>query len=255
MSEALFEFQHATLGYRGNLLLRNLSLSLAAGDFLGIVGPNGAGKSTLVKTMLGLLPLRDGRMGWLPHRPRIGYVPQREQIDAIWPMRVCDTLRLTLSALDRPGLRARDHRQEVGRVMAATGIAALANQTLNTLSGGEMQRLLLARALIVRPSVLFLDEPTAAMDLFSTGRFLDLIAGLHRAEGLTVILVTHDLQSLAGRADRIGILADGALHYGPAEEMLTSRRLSEVYGCDVRVETLDGRCHIHADTSSREPPP
>lgn len=99
MSDTLFEFQGATLGYRGNLLLRDLSLSLATGDFLGIVGPNGAGKSTLVKTMLGLLPLRDGRMAWLPGRPRIGYVPQRDQIDAIWPMRVRDTLALTLSAL------------------------------------------------------------------------------------------------------------------------------------------------------------
>ncbi len=249
MSETLFEFQHATLGYRGNLLLRDLSLSLAAGDFLGIVGPNGAGKSTLVKTMLGLLALREGRMGWLPHRPRIGYVPQREQIDAIWPMRVCDTLRLTLAALDRPGLRAKDHSAEISRVMTATGIESLAEHTLNTLSGGEMQRLLLARALIVRPTVLFLDEPTAAMDLFSTGRFLDLIAGLHRDEGLTVILVTHDLQSLAGRADRLGILSNGALHYGSAEDMLTTQRLSEVYGCSVQVEHREGRCHIHADTA------
>ncbi|MCC5844829.1 MAG: metal ABC transporter ATP-binding protein [Verrucomicrobia bacterium] len=254
MSSSLFEFQNADLGYRGNLLLRDLSLSLAAGDFLGIVGPNGAGKSTLVKTMLGLLPLRGGRMGWRPERPLIGYVPQREQIDAIWPLRVCDTLRLTLSAMDRPRLRRKDHLEDIDRVMRATGIEALAHQTLSTLSGGEMQRLLLARALVVRPRVLFLDEPTAAMDLFSTERFMDLIAGLHRDEGLTVILVTHDLQSLAGRADTLGILSDGVLHHGPADEMLTSERLTRVYGCDVRVERQNGTCFIKAHAAGKDAP-
>lgn len=231
----LFHFDQADLGYPSHRVLRELSFGVNERDFIGIVGPNGAGKSTLVKTMLGLLPLCAGRMEWPGGRPTIGYVPQREQIDSIWPMRVRDMLQFTLTALEPPHWRRRGEHERVAEVMQIAEIDALADQTLDTLSGGEMQRLLLARALVVEPQVLLLDEPTAAMDLFATERFMNLIARLHRDQHVTIMLVTHDLQSLAGRATTVGILSHGTLHHGPTSEMLSADRLSEVYGHPVEV--------------------
>lgn len=248
----LFQFKHAHLGYPGNEVLQDISFDVNEGDFIGIVGPNGVGKSTLVKTMLGLLPLRTGHMTWPSGRPCVGYVPQRELIDSIWPMRVRDMLQVTLSALERPHWRRRNEHRRVTEVMQATEIESLADQNLNTLSGGEMQRLLLARALVVKPKVLLLDEPTAAMDLFATERFMDLIARLHRETGLTVILVTHDLQALAGRACTVGILAQGTLHHGPTAQMLTPDRLSQVYGHPVEVHCQCDKCFICIQSTAKE---
>lgn len=250
----LFQFEHAHLGYPGNEVLRDISFTVNEGDFIGIVGPNGAGKSTLVKTMLGLLPLCAGRMDWPAGRPFVGYVPQREQIDPIWPMRVRDMLQFTLSALEPPHWRRRNEYGRVAEVMRSTEIEALADQTLDTLSGGEMQRLLLARALVVEPRVLLLDEPTAAMDLFATERFMELIARLHQETGLTVILVTHDLQALAGRACTVGILAQGTLHHGPTAHMLTPDRLSQVYGHPVEVHRQMNKCFICIQSAAEEAP-
>ncbi len=244
MAGELFQFEKACLGYPGNEVLQDISFHLDAGNFIGIVGPNGVGKSTLVKTMLGLLPLRSGRMTWHQEHARIGYVPQREQIDAIWPMRVRDILQLTLCALHRPHWYKRGEYAQVSEVMEATEITALADQTLDTLSGGEMQRLLLARALVVEPSVLLLDEPTAAMDLFASERFMQLITKLHRERNVTIVMATHDLQALVGRAGTVGILANGMLHYGPTVDMLSAERLTNVYGHPVGVHSKDGKLFI-----------
>lgn len=240
----LFHCKSASLGYPGHEILRDISFDLNEGDFIGIAGPNGAGKSTLVKTMLGLLPLRAGQMEWPAGRPLVGYVPQREQIDPIWPMRVRDMLQVTLSALDPPHWRSRGEHDRIAEVMRSTDIKSLADQPLHTLSGGEIQRLLLARALVVQPQLLLLDEPTAAMDLFATEHFMDLIAHLHRETGVTVILVTHDLQSLVGRASRVGILAHGTLHHGTTSQMLTPERLSDVYEHPVEVHRKGNRLFI-----------
>lgn len=240
----LFHFDQADLGYPSHLVLRDLSFGVNERDFIGIVGPNGAGKSTLVKTMLGLLPLCAGRMEWPGGRPIIGYVPQREQIDPIWPMRVRDMLQFTLTALEPPHWRRRGEHARVAEVMHTTEIDMLADQTLDTLSGGEMQRLLLARALIVEPQVLLLDEPTAAMDLFATERFMSVISRLHSERDVTIILVTHDLQSLAGRASTVGILSHGTLHHGPTSRMLSAERLSDVYGHPVHVHRQEDQLFI-----------
>ncbi|MCC5848167.1 MAG: metal ABC transporter ATP-binding protein [Verrucomicrobia bacterium] len=245
MSMPLLTLEHVTLGYPGKALLKNLDFAVSRGEFFGIVGPNGAGKSTLLKTLLGLLPPLAGHLHWPEGRPVIGYVPQRERVDPIWPMRVRDVLHHTLCALGRPHFRRKREHASVAEVMAATGIEALANQTLDTLSGGEMQRLLLARALVVDPAVLVLDEPTAAMDLVATETFMNMISRLHRERGISILLVTHDLQSLSGRADRLGILQSGQLHQGSPEDLLTSESLGRIYGQKIQVDTLRGRSFIH----------
>lgn len=233
-------------------MLEGLDLQLSCGGFLAIVGPNGAGKSTLLKTMLGLLPLRAGAMCWPGGRPRIGYVPQKEQIDPVWPLRVRDLLHHTHGAMGRLRFLSRREDVRVGEVMETTGIGHLADQVLSTLSGGEMQRLLLARALVVNPGVLFLDEPTAAMDLLAAERFMNMISRLHQEHELPVVMVTHDLPATAGRAETLGILSHGKLHHGPVAEMLTAARLREVYDHPICVRRHEGRIHIHPEVLETE---
>ncbi len=243
----MLTFAKVTLGYNGRHVLEDINLVVNKGDFIGLVGPNGAGKSTLMKAMLGLVKPRAGSISWRPDIPKIGYVPQSEHIDPIWPMRVRDVLHLTLCSLERPHFFHKKEHSRVRQVMEMIAIESLANRTLDTLSGGELQRVLLARALIIEPDVLFLDEPTAAMDLVATRKFLSMISDLHRDHGITVVIVTHDLQSLAHRAEYLGIIANGKLYFDQTDTMLTSGNLTEIYGQPMTVRKVDGRALIWAD--------
>ena len=240
----LLRFEKVDLGYGRHLILKNVNLVVEKGDFFGLVGPNGSGKSTLIKAMLGLLRPQSGLVQWFPSVPVRGYVPQREQVDPIWPMRVQDLLRLTLCVSERLIHSHKKNQTQVDYAMEMIGIKHLANQTLDTLSGGEMQRVLLARALIVRPEVMLLDEPTAAMDLVAAHKFLSLITDLHEQCNMTVIIVTHDLPSLVDRAHRLGIIQHGQFFSGQSEELLTSSTLSGIYREPLTVKKVDGRTMI-----------
>lgn len=244
----LLAFKDVSLGYNGRLVLENINLSVRKKQFLGLVGPNGSGKSTLMKSMLGLLRPKSGSITWVKETPVIGYVPQKEIIDPIWPMRVRDLLHLTLCSLEKAHFRHKKENVRVWNVMQWIGIEKMANQTLDTLSGGEMQRVLLARALIVEPEVLFLDEPTASMDLVSSQNFLSLISNLHEEQGITVVIVTHDLQSLAGRADSLGIIEQGRVYHDTAERLLTSESLSRIYKQPMFVKSVEGSTLIYPQT-------
>ncbi len=240
----LLQFEGVDLGYGRDVVLRGVNMRVGRGDFFGLVGPNGSGKSTLLKAMLGLVKSQAGEIRWHPRVPKRGYVPQREQIDPIWPMRVRDLLRLTLCSLRGGRLFGEREPAAVPATMEMIEIEHLANQTLDTLSGGEMQRVLLARALIVEPEVLLLDEPTAAMDLVASQKYLSVITRLHHECDVTVIIVTHDLPSLIGRAHRLGIIQHGHVHSGLAGEMLTSEKLSDIYKEPMMVKKLDGHTVI-----------
>ncbi len=242
---ATLEYKDVNLGYGRHEILRDVNLVVEKGDFFGLVGPNGSGKSTLIKSMLGLVKPRSGLIRWLPSVPRRGYVPQRERVDPIWPMRVRDLLRATIHALGNGFFCNKSEHIRAERAMEMIEISHLANQTLDTLSGGEMQRVLLARALVVEPEVLLLDEPTAAMDLVASQKFLSLITHLHEVHQMTVIIVTHDLPSLVDRAHRLGIIQHGELHSGNSKDLLTSENLSRIYREPLRVSKVDGHTVIY----------
>ncbi len=248
----MLTYQGVDLGYGRQVVLRDVNLSVERGDFLGLVGPNGSGKSTLVKSMLGLVRPMRGEIHWEGGVPKRGYVPQREQVDPIWPMRVRDLLEMTIHSLQTLQPLHRKQCPEVREIMELIEIDHLADKTLATLSGGEMQRVLLARALVVEPEVVVLDEPTSAMDLVASERFLSLINRMHEQKQTTVILVTHDLPSLVNRAHRLGIIQNGALHSGKTEEILTSENLSRIYEEPLTVRSVDGRTVILHGASSGE---
>lgn len=253
--QPLIEFENAELGYgRRDVILTGVNLKIQRGEFWGIVGPNGSGKTTLLRTFLGLLKPVSGtvRIGQQGEPLRFGYVPQRETVDTLFPISVEEIVLMgrygRVGVIRRPGDRDRKVAREC---LEHVGIADLAKRSYVELSGGQKQRALIARALATEPDLLVLDEPTNGMDLVSEHSLLELVQRLHVEDRLTVVLVSHLLANVANVARRIAIIAGGKLDSGVREEMLTEEHLSRLYGMDVGVYELDGRCAIVVRNGAR----
>lgn len=232
-----------TLGYRGKATLSNISLTIRRGDFLGLVGPNGAGKTTLLRCILGGLTPQSGAVRWTNNeRARIGYLPQRDSLDPVWPLTALDVVTMGRCALRGPLRRfSRGDRDAALEALANTGIASLAHSELTELSGGQIQRVLLARALAAEPTLLVLDEPTTGMDLGGSTAILDLIRNLHVQKNLTTLFVSHDLHAVASIASRVALLHEGAIEEGDADSILSKGVLERVYGLDIEVAAIRGK--------------
>jgi ABC-type cobalamin/Fe3+-siderophores transport system ATPase subunit len=259
----LIEFQNVTLGYGHKVVLRDLSFTIHAGEFFGIVGANGSGKTTILRALLGILKPQRGNIAGraaaglenpaltegarvdlsaTPGAMRFGYVPQRGFLDELYPLTGRDIAFMgryaVLGALQWPG--ARD-RQAVDEALQHVGAGELAGKMFRAMSGGQKQRILIARALASESHVLVLDEPTDGMDLEGQKSILDLIQKLRAESGITVVYVTHRLNELSNVAQRLLLLHDGKVRIGPVAEMLTGEVLQQVYGLPVRVEQVDGK--------------
>jgi zinc/manganese transport system ATP-binding protein len=247
----------ATASIGGNLVWRDVSLTIEPGEFVAILGPNGAGKSTLLKVILGLLPLASGSASVLGGAPgavndRIGYLPQRRSFDASTRMRGIDVVRLGLDGarwgvpLPVPKRFQRARRRLAGeRVTEAirlVGADAYAARPLGRLSGGEQQRLLIAQALVRDPRMLLLDEPLDSLDLSSQGAVAALVQRICREQGVAVLLVAHDVNPILGYLDRVVYLASGGAVCGRPEEVISSETLTRLYEAPIEVlRTSDGR--------------
>ena len=222
-----------TAGYDRDPVLVDVSLTIGPHDFLAIIGPNGGGKTTLLKVILGLLEPWQGRVHrrGLERPGAFGYVPQLAAFDGVLPLRVDE-----LVALGRPEyLRRREPRERtreaVAAALAQVGLGGRARTEVSDLSGGQLQRALVARALVGEPSVLCLDEPLAAVDAEYRGILVDLLKDFH--ERNPVILVTHDLTPFAHVVRQIACV-NRTLHYHP-EGRVSAESLEEVYGCPVEL--------------------
>ncbi len=245
MSEPLIRFERAALGYGRHVVLADVDLCVAAGDFLGIVGPNGSGKTTLLRALLGVQAPLAGRVAIAAPAGAFGYVPQRELVDETFPLTVREMILMGRYA--RIGLLRRPGAADGASVVAAAehvGIADLLDQRYRTLSGGQKQRALIARALVAQPRILVLDEPTNGMDLPAEKAIMDLVLHLHTHDGLTVVMVSHLLNVLASYVRRLAIVGDGRIEVGAVEAMLTPERLTALYGLPVAVERVDGRAVV-----------
>lgn len=243
----LIELTDAQLGYsRRHIVLKDVNLRVHRGEYVGIVGPNGSGKTTLLRTLLGLLKPVAGlvRVGDEDHL-RIGYVPQRDTVDAMFPIPIEEIVLMgrypDVGLIRRPG---RKDREIARQCLDQVGLLHLTHRNFTELSGGQRQRVLIARALATGPELLVLDEPTHGMDMPSEHGLLQLVKKLHVEHNLAVVIVSHLLGAVAESAERIAIISNGRLEEGPRAEMLTAERLSQLYGMDVRVYDLDGRCAI-----------
>lgn len=194
------------LGYEGRAILEDLSFSVHAGDYLCILGENGAGKSTLIRTLLRLQPPIRGSVstgdGLAPNE--IGYLPQQTAAQRDFPASVEEIVRSGCQGRRGPRLfYAPQERAQARSAMEQLGIAPLARRSYRTLSGGQQQRVLLARALCAARKVLLLDEPVTGLDPKATAEFYRLIARLSREEGITILMVSHDITAAVDYASHI----------------------------------------------------
>lgn len=202
-SQLLLSCERLTIGYGGVQIVPPLSFELHAGLVTSIVGHNGSGKSTLLKTLLKLSEPISGQIRFAKHS-RIGYVPQRESMDPIYPVRVAELVETGRYGERGVGRRllAEDH-EKVYAALAATNAAHLKDRLFRTLSGGEQQRILLARALCVEPNLLILDEPTASMDEKGAKEAMDLTLKLARERNAAILMVNHFIDLVARISDQV----------------------------------------------------
>ncbi len=230
-----------SFGYNRRVVLQGLSFDVHRGEILGIVGPNGSGKTTLLRTILGLLRPLHGRVDRQAGLT-ISYVPQREHIDTILPVTALEVVLMGRSARAGALQRVRHADFEAGlRALALLGAESLSQQLFRNLSGGQQQRILLARALAVEANLLVLDEPTAGMDAASEAATLEFLRSLNRAQGVTILIVTHMLPIVLNLATSIMLLGTRTILHGPVDEVLQEERLSELYGAPVHLGVVAGQ--------------
>lgn len=237
----LITAQKVAVRYRKQTVWRDASFAIDRGEFVGILGPNGAGKTTLFRLLLGLLKPARGELrvfGEEPHggEARIGYVPQRRPIDAEMNIEALELVRLGLHGnrwgLARGGVHERKLALEALSIVEA---ANLAHRPLGALSGGELQRVFLAQALVGKPELLLLDEPLANLDIRREANLIQLIRSIVSERGVTALLIAHNLNPLLPALDRVMYVAGGRIATGKPHEVVTSAALSELYGAPVEV--------------------
>ena len=232
---ARLEVENVTVAYNGHAVLCDVSFQVAHGARVAVVGPNGAGKSTLFKALVGLLPLREGRIliHGVPlghHKDCVAYVPQREEVDWRFPVTVADVVMMgrygRLGWLKRP---AKQDRDIVLYALQQMGIADLTNRPISELSGGQQQRVFLARALAQEPHILLMDEPFTGIDITTREAIMSLLDRL-RAQQVTVMISTHDLSLASTHFDQVLLLNRHLVGYGAAAEVLIPSLLTNVFG-------------------------
>jgi len=245
-TEPLVRFDRVTCRYDRRPVLRDVSLSVPRGAFVGVVGPSGAGKTTLLRAIVGTVPKVDGRVT-VAGRPvsfgstlGVGWVPQLETVDWNFPATVREVVLMGRWA-DRPWhpWPSREDRRLVDALLERLAIGGLADRHIRTLSGGQQQRVFLARALIGDPALLLLDEPTSGVDIKTRDDVLHLLADLNR-DGVTIVLTTHELNSVAAHLPWVVCVNERVIAEGDPDEIFTSSILGRTYGADLRVVRQDG---------------
>ena len=203
----------------GHLVLYDIDLAVESGEIVTVIGPNGSGKTTLLRALVGAVPTSAGSVERSPGL-RIGYVPQRLHLDATLPMTVARFLRLG----------ARRNSGDIGRALEETGVPDLAERQMTALSGGQFQRVLLARALLSAPDLLLLDEPAQSLDQPGIAALYRLIETVRVRLNCGVLMVSHDLHVVMGAADRVICLNGIIWCEGPPTTVSSSLEYRALFG-------------------------
>lgn len=236
MSEAAIHIENLSVYYGQTPALAGVCLDVSDGEYLGIIGPNGGGKSTLLKAILGLVPTVSGTIqiygkSFQMNKGLIGYVPQFTGLDKKFPITVREVV---LTGCLKKGLSpfhkySSEDKAFANGLLDKVGISNLAGRQIAALSGGEFQRMLIARGLAVNPKLLLLDEPTASVDAKSREQIYNLLADLNK--NMTIILVTHDLLAVSSQVKKLACLNGHIIYHGEPE--LNQSIVNTLYGCPV----------------------
>jgi zinc transport system ATP-binding protein len=234
----IIEVRDLAFSYNGEKVLEDITLDIHQGDYLGIIGPNGSGKSTLVKLILGLLKPKKGEIllfgepisqfkAW----SKIGYVPQKIHVDPLFPATVWEVVSMgrfagksfwqTLNKQDKTHIR---------KALNEVGIADLKDRQVGSLSGGQLQRVFIARALVTEPEVIFLDEPTVGVDMETQKQFYDLLRKLNQELDLTLVMVSHDLETIANETTEVACINKTKCYEKSPREMTKHQMIQAMYG-------------------------
>lgn len=227
---SIIKVDNVSVNYNSNKVFNDVTLDIMERDFLGIIGPNGSGKTTLLKTILGIVKPTTGKV-IIEKDVRIGYVPQFSNFEKSFPILVKEVVQMGILKKSLiPFFHAKkDQIKASEEIMKDVGIYELRNRNINKLSGGQLQKALIARALMSNPDVLVLDEPTASLDSKSTNDIYELLKELNLDK--TIILVSHDLNAVSSYVKHIACL-NGSLHVHD-DNLITVEVMNEVYGCPI----------------------
>ena len=228
MQENTLDIENLTISFGENKIIDDLSFSIKKGDIIAIVGPNGAGKSVLFRALVGLIP-HLGKINWTPGL-KISYVPQRFSVEKDFPITVKEFLQLksknysaVMSALESVGLKTKNgDRHHIEH--------HLLNQRMGWLSGGQLQRVLVAWAILDNPDVLLFDEPTAGVDVGGEETIYNLLKKLNSKMTLTILMISHDLNIVYKYANKVLCLNKEKICFGPPGDVLDRRALIKLYG-------------------------
>jgi ABC-type Mn2+/Zn2+ transport system ATPase subunit len=229
----LVRIDGGTFGYGGQAVLTDVDLVIRPGDFIGVVGPSGSGKTTLLRLLTGTARPQRGRVVRRAGMA-VAYVPQLETVNWDFPVTVAECVTMA-----RPGRRlpwpSRGERAEVHRMLDRLGIADLADRHIRQLSGGQQQRMFIARALLRRPDLLLLDEPTSGVDVATRHDMLHLLGDLNAADGVAILMTTHDLNGVAAHLPQLVALNHTVIAAGSPRQVITPSVLERTFGAPLEV--------------------
>ncbi len=250
MAEPVIKIENAVVSYREDMALREVSLEVQAGEFVGIIGPNGSGKTTLLTVTNGMgnlisgsvkvLGMQVSKTGQSELRRQVGYVAQLENIDPRMPMSVRETVMIgrygLLGVFRRPGKK---DWEVVDAMLELVGMTQLADRPIGHLSGGEQQRAAIARCLAQEPKIFLLDEPTASLDWRAQTDLLQLVKLIHDERKLTTLFVTHDLDALPQTCDRVILMKEGRIIGDCPAGHVSAQEISRLF--DIPLEVVQER--------------
>ncbi|MGI6486336.1 MAG: metal ABC transporter ATP-binding protein [Tepidanaerobacteraceae bacterium] len=240
-------------GYNVTPVLQDVSLKVNSGDYMAIIGPNGAAKSTLIKIMLGLLSPKTGSVklfgqdvsnfhGW----HEVGYVSQQAgMINTAFPATVEEIVSSGYYLGFFKKVEKKKARLRINEVMDRVGISHISNKLIGELSGGERQKVFLAKALVKNPKVLFLDEPTTGLDAASTSEFYNILSRLNKIDKITIVIVTHDIWAVFEKASKIACVSGGRVFVHENTQEVTEQHIAEVLG--YRIGRNIRQCKMQTD--------
>jgi len=234
----LIKLENVAIGYEQDPFVDFINLSIEKNQFWGVLGPNGSGKTTLLKTILNLISPVSGTV-FFHNELVFGYVPQNEKFDPIFPISVCEMVSMGRYSRVKPGRRLSNIDNEiVMRSMDSAGISHLKDRTFSSLSGGEKQRTLLARAIAGEPNILVLDEPTASVDIKGEAQIMELVRNVQTESKLAVLMVSHFLKTVSEFSDHLILIDKDSNTFlsGTKIEVLQKESLDKFFGLNLNLD-------------------